>query len=393
MNHRFRIRTVSIIFVVIILVGVLLYTGVFSQHSPSDHPPALNHSNAPQPDLDKGVTEVEPPPKKKSEKQDFAISSRIDGNVDWMSDIEDEATKLAEFEMGTIKRLSSLPPVRDKAEILFTRDNRFGHLDVSLSADARLAAFVEIQNIEAKSAIMVHSLEDNQYINVTQGFGNAEVMHPSISPDGRSVVFRENEVGIWMVDLETKSPTLVIDKPGAYKPSFSPDGRYLTYNLVESNARCVGFEVYDLEQKRVVKSYPGERDTSVYYASVSPDGKYLLYKRQVRRPDGGRERSLILESFDTGEKQTLSIPHPEFGYARMSPDGQYIAYSAVDSTTGCKEVFCFSLKDQTTTGITSGNGQSPVWVGDSAARLAFMSSRETGVSGIYVIDTTLENEQ
>ena len=390
MKHRFKIKSLIVIFLIAILGGLLLYTYVLPKRSQSTRLSELNHSKITMPDLEKRVTAVDPsPPSKGPKKQVLATNSKADS--DFMSFVEEEQEKEVESAINRLNLLSSLPPVRDKAKTLFSRNPQYGHFDISLSDDGQFAAFMEAQSADSKLvSILVYSFEDDKYINVTQDFGNSEVMHPYISPDGRNVVFRENEIGIWIIDLKTMSPTLIIDNPEAHKPSFSSDGRHITYNVFDPISNRVGFQVYDIEQKRIVKSYPGDDDTSVYYASISPDGTHLLYK-QMRYGNNGHDRSLILESFDTGKKQTIRIPHQEFSYARMSPDGKYIAYSAVSNTTNSEEIFCFNLKDQKTTQITSGNGKLPVWIAGSQ-HLAFMSSREKGVPGIYVIDIMMEDE-
>ena len=299
-----------------------------------------------------------------------------------------------QYQGARLKLLGLLPQEKDGASpFLPVRSPKFPDVYPSISQDGKRVTFVGQDGFEDNEVdVYVYSFEDETFRNVTKTFGNPHKSLPRISPDWRKVAFCSID-GIWTVDVESGKFELVISggpnsPERATCPSWSPDARYIAYETLE-RAGLRSFRgsvhIYDLQSRTVVKTIAAGQETIYSSPCFSYDGKQLLYRTSEKSEgDQKYKHSLVLESLESGEKRVLSIPQRDFGGAKLSPDGNYVAYNAVVGDTGISETFLFRLEDGIVQQVTFGSGSAPYWLPDSR-RLVFTSPRRTGVQRTYSI--------
>jgi tricorn protease len=166
-------------------------------------------------------------------------------------------------------------------------------------------------------------------------FKSGDVRWPSISSDGRVIVF-EHDFGIWKLDANSRKATpirLNIDAETAENSeemaAFSSQAD--DYDLAPS-ARRIAFSIHGeiftapVEEGDIKQLTEGPaRDRNVSY---SPDGKTLAYISDR----SGREEIYVAPADASGEAQKLTdIDALKFGY-NWSPDSKEIAFTASDDT-------------------------------------------------------------
>lgn len=130
------------------------------------------------------------------------------------------------------------------------------------------------------------------------------------SPNGESIVYTDRENRIVLVNVAAKSKvTLVQDSIGEFPtPSFSPDGRWLTYSQRTPNEMSVIY-LYDIAARKA------HAVTENWYDSNSPvfssDGKYLIFA-------SGRDFNPIYSSV-------------EWNFAYRNMEGVYLMMLAADT--------------------------------------------------------------
>ena len=218
------------------------------------------------------------------------------------------------------------------------------------------------------------------------------------SSDGRFMVFTDWDSGdLATRDMSTGQVKRFMVKPGTWKdsqafgeePVLSPDLRQIAYFWEVGNKE-------DDEQLRVMQNEPGGKSRVLISrpggdpynspAAWFPDGKSVL----VLQTPKDRTRQLARVSVSDGTAKVLKSLEWRFDYAsgrpRISPDGQYIAYSALavnpskpaPAPTDPKDrhIYVLAADGSSETEIlkTAGINESPVWAPDGK-HILFISDR------------------
>jgi len=201
------------------------------------------------------------------------------------------------------------------------------------------------------------------------------VSDPRYSPDGRRVVVAVDSGGIWMVDLDTKTTTLVSES--GFYPQWSPDGSTLVYG----SARNETFDVYrrpvDLstDDEKVLDS-----DNNLRTADWTRQGPIVI-REEI--PTKGMDLRLWLDPDDPSSLVPLMEGPDDELAPDVSPDGKWLAY--VSEYSGSDEVYVTTFPE---TGsrfkVSNGGGHSPVWAPDG--RTLYY------VSGLSMIAASIETE-
>ncbi|HYW72097.1 MAG TPA: S41 family peptidase [Pyrinomonadaceae bacterium] len=217
------------------------------------------------------------------------------------------------------------------------------------------------------------------------GFKAGDVRFPSISADGRVIVF-EHDFGIWKLDTASKKATPI--KLDIEAETEENDNETLSF---ASTA-----EDYDLapNARRIVVSTHGElftvpveegdirqitdspaRDVNVEY---SPDGKWIAFISDR----SGREELYVTAADGSGEAQKLTdIDALKNGY-RWSPDSKEIAFTASDDKL--RKVNLGSKQLTELDASRYGNISAPEWSPDGKW-LAYSKADESRTQDIYVL--------
>jgi Tol biopolymer transport system component len=185
----------------------------------------------------------------------------------------------------------------------------------------------------------------------------------AISPDETKVAYAamddgSNNVDIWVYDLRRNVPTRLTFTPGGEgKPVWSPDGKYLYFTSFQNGQF---FSIYR-------KNASGVGDAELVYATDSarvipndftPDGTRLLFRQSNTSRDIG-----ILYLNDSNRVDMFANSSFFEAMARVSPNGQYVAY--VSRESGRREVYVRRLDG---TGgkwqISTENADNPRWRAD-----------------------------
>jgi Tol biopolymer transport system component len=157
----------------------------------------------------------------------------------------------------------------------------------------------------------------------------ASLFDPALSPDGRRMALCEwdgTQVDIWIHDLERSTRTrFTFDEGNQMSPEWTPDGLYVMYGDTRSDSI------------KVRKADGTGSPTSVTKGrepSLSPDGSYLVYHVQ----GGATQEDLwYLELGGQSEPQRLLVTPARESRARISRDGNYVAY--VSDESGIEEIY------------------------------------------------------
>ena len=138
---------------------------------------------------------------------------------------------------------------------------------------------------------------------------------PSVSPDGRYVVFVSDRTGtnhVWRIEMDGSHATQLTNGVGELNPQCSPAGQWVVYNSRSSNAHLFKVPVDGGEPIQVI-------DETSSGVAVSPDGKWLASTHY-----DPANIKLAIYPFEGGESQKLL---DVFGfYFRWTPDGHALAY-------------------------------------------------------------------
>jgi Tol biopolymer transport system component len=183
---------------------------------------------------------------------------------------------------------------------------------------------------------------------------------PRVSPDGRRIALQmvdpaRGNPDIWVEDLRDRSLVRVTASTGIdVLPVWSPDGKRLAYASGTLRERSLSIAAADGTGLLQELPCPGSNCEPTDW---SPDGRALLVN--TRPTDTGGDVWRV--SLDAGKSASAVLfgPFPEYD-ARISPDGQWLAY--VSEETGRPEVSVRAMSGPANRLVVSSHGGSqPVW--------------------------------
>jgi tricorn protease len=224
-------------------------------------------------------------------------------------------------------------------------------------------------------------------------FKSGDVRFPSISADGKTIVF-EHDFGIWKLDTGSKKVTpihLDIDAETEENDSevraFSSEAD--DYDLAPNSRRIalsIHGEIFTVpveegDIKQITDSPSRDRDVD-----YSPDGKWLAFISDR----SGREELYVTALDAAGEPQKLTdIDALKLGY-NWSPDSKEIAFSSTDMKM--RKVNVTSKQVTELDSSRYGNISTPEWSPDGKW-LAYSKSDVSRTSDIYLLASSGEDKQ
>ncbi len=255
--------------------------------------------------------------------------------------------------------------------------------------DVRLTGLTDFAVSESGTLVYVagglNAAEDFVWVSrtgeltvVDPDWGDPEFENFELSPDGKraAVTISASRQDIWIKQLDRGAKSrLTFGGAGNWSPSWSPDGRYVSFisarggpsSLWRRRADGVGVE-------ELVAKLP--RD--IVDVRWSRDGKWLLLS--VGAPPSSDVFAMQL-GVDSTPRPLLTEAYDE-GLPALSPDGRWLAY--VSTETGSAQVFVrpFPAVQDGKWQISTGGGDGPLWGRDSR-ELVFRSG---GGGTIYSVD-------
>ncbi|HSP63673.1 MAG TPA: S41 family peptidase, partial [Pyrinomonadaceae bacterium] len=224
-------------------------------------------------------------------------------------------------------------------------------------------------------------------------FKSGDVRFPSISADGKVIVF-EHDFGIWKLDTASKKVTAIKLDINAETEENATEIRAFTseaddYDLAP-NSRRIALSIHgelftvpveEGDIKQITNSPSRERDVN-----YSPDGKWLAFISDR----SGREELYVVAVDGAGEAQKLTdIDALKFGY-NWSPDSKDIAFTSSDSKL--RKINVASKQIAEIDSSHYGNISTPEWSPDGKW-LAYSRQDASRTSDIYLIASSGEDKQ
>jgi eukaryotic-like serine/threonine-protein kinase len=192
---------------------------------------------------------------------------------------------------------------RRASQITYTRFD--GIEGISWTPDGKI---VYASGASGKLDLWIMEANGTRQKQLTTDVGNTRV--PSISPDGRYVVFMSDRTGtshIWRIDIDGSNARQLTNGDGEWAPDCAPDGQWVFYLLSSGGLGKVPIDGGD-----TVKVI----DRALGGVGISPDGKWigtgLTATKSAIYPIEGGEPYKILDI-------------PRF-YASWTPDGRALAF-------------------------------------------------------------------
>jgi len=182
----------------------------------------------------------------------------------------------------------------------------------------------------------------------------------TLSPDGKHLAlnsFRQHTTGsLWLIDIATNTTTpLTIDPHAQSDPVWSPDSRYIAFNLLPNGGTDPPFLVEKIEiGNQQAQPIYGDNERH-WVEDWSPDGRFLLTH------DTMTVSVLPL----TGDRQPKPVYSSSFikDEFHLSPDGRLVAYGELRGKKW--EVFVASFPSfQDSKQVSEAGGAQPRWRGD-----------------------------
>jgi serine/threonine-protein kinase len=262
---------------------------------------------------------------------------------------QDQQAMVAPFDLRSLRVTGTAVPVLPRAWV----DQ--GHLQLAV-ADNGTVAYMPQRPGQSQALVRVDRTGKVEPL-VREPLPFSSLNDPRISPDGRRLALNAGSEAIWVLDLDTETPTLV-GESGFY-PLWSPDGR----ELIFSTAR---FKSFDLMRVPVDLSRPEEllldRENNLRSADWTAQG-VLVVREEI--PEKGMDLRTWTDLDDEGTIEVLMDGPDDELAPIVSPDGRFMAY--VSDYSGRDEVYVTSFpRTGGRTRISVRGGNSPTWAPDAS---------------------------
>jgi serine/threonine-protein kinase len=228
-----------------------------------------------------------------------------------------------------------------------------GNLDinVAVSADGTLAYLPVPVNAEAPLVWVDRSGQMEPALARRPRFAALEDVR--LSDDGRHVAFTDGQGQIWVLDLESGTPTLINEGAYSFYPLWTHGSSRITFSSDREG-------IYGIEARRVgYAEAPASLlrgDNPMRTVSWSPSDGALLVREET--PGRGMD-ILVYQDGEASPQPLLAGRSNELG-AVVSPDGRWLAY--VSEISGQDEVYVTSYPEPgRRVQVSTIGGQEPVW--------------------------------
>jgi hypothetical protein len=173
--------------------------------------------------------------------------------------------------------------------------------------------------------------------------------HPRYAPDGRRIATAIGQMpssDIWVLEVASGTLTRLTNDGRNLTPGWSADGQRVAWTRTGETNPGTYWRPWDLSapaEPLVAKSRG---------ASFSPNGKFMI-------TSVGVPTVVVAVRLDSTRKQTPIMQQVTPPMASLSPDGQWLAYTSLES--GINETYVRPVTGAGTYQISNGGGFEPVW--------------------------------
>jgi Tol biopolymer transport system component len=221
----------------------------------------------------------------------------------------------------------------------------------------------------------------------TQGTDKEQLTHdpgentfPSMTPDGRHIIFISNRTGfsnVWRMDTDGSNQTRLTSGEEESWAWCSPDNRWVIYHSGNQGKRTLWRVPVEGGTPEQLTDYPS------VCPAVSPDGKWILFYYRIE-PKVPWKVAIVPVSGGHPIK-TLDVPHGvEFrSLIRWTPDGLSIAYIA--NRDGVSNIWVQPLEGQPARKLTNFTSDKILWFDWSPDGQQFGVTRGAVTSDVVMI--------
>jgi Tol biopolymer transport system component len=206
-------------------------------------------------------------------------------------------------------------------------------------------------------------------------------MNPSLSPDGRSVVYASHSSGNWdiyLLRVGGKNPINLTKGAAAdnTQPVFSPDGERIAFRSERAGGGIFVMGSTGESVRRLTDF--------CYFPAWSPDGREIACSTvNTRRPDVRDSLSSQIFAIDagSGKRRLVSGGIADAVQPSWSPDGRHIAFWGVRE--GARDIFTVSREGSDVVSVTNDEplDWNPVWSPDG--KFLYFSSDRGGAMNLW----------
>jgi Tol biopolymer transport system component len=162
-------------------------------------------------------------------------------------------------------------------------------------------------------------------------FNAGDNHNPTVSPDGRYIVFTSNRIGgarnVWRMNIDGGNPTRLTSGLADFLPVVSPDNQWVVYSTIKEGRPTLSKVPIDGGAPLEIINRDGIQP------AISPDGKQIAYLFTEATDTGGPPNRIAVIPSEGGEPlKTFEIPTGLAGARTIlhwSRDGRSLLYSVI----------------------------------------------------------------
>jgi eukaryotic-like serine/threonine-protein kinase len=244
----------------------------------------------------------------------------------------------------------------DSTAIVTVRNEQNSNIWIAPDGDASHAAQITTSNSDGITGISC--TDDGRVVYTTTARGSPDIsivnsdgtgqrqltvdvrdkFNPSVSPDGRYVVFASNRTGnrcLWRVDIDGSNPKQLTYDTDGRGPSISPDGKWVVYWDVGSGTKTLWKVSIDGGNPVQLTDYFS------LVPAVSPDGNQIVFTF-VEGLATSRHWKIGVMPFEGGPPtKVFDLPQPSGQIVRWTSDGRALTY--LDTRNGVYNIWAQPL--------------------------------------------------